>query len=51
MPEVRLQRPLRVPADPAAEALAELLKAIADQQGMWRGFALHVGLGSCTCPT
>ncbi len=50
MPEVRLQRPLRVPADSAAEALAELLKAIADQQGMWRGFALHVGLGELHLP-
>jgi len=50
VPEVRLQRPLRVPADSAAEALAELLKAIADQQGMWRGFALHVCLGELHLP-
>jgi len=48
--EVRLQRPLRVPADPAAEALGELLKAIAGQEGMWRGFALHVGLGELHLP-
>jgi hypothetical protein len=50
VPEIRLQRPLRVPADPAAEALGEMLKAIAGQQGMWRGFALHVGLGELRLP-
>jgi len=50
VPEIRLQRPLRVPADSAAESLGELLKAIADQQGMWRGFALHVGLGELHLP-
>lgn len=50
MPEVRLSRPLRVPADPAAVALGELLKAITDQEGMWRGFALHVGLGEVHLP-
>jgi hypothetical protein len=50
VPEVRLSRNLRVPADPAAAALGELLKAIADQEGMWRGFALHVGLGEFYLP-
>lgn len=50
MPEVRLQRTLRVPADPAAEALGELLKAIANQEGPWRGFALHVSLGDLRLP-
>jgi hypothetical protein len=50
VPEVRLQRTLRVPADPAAEALGELLKAIANQEGPWRGFALHVSLGDLRMP-
>lgn len=50
MPEVRLQRGLRVPADPAAGALDVLLKAIADQEGPWRGFALHVSLGDLHLP-
>lgn len=50
MPDVRLERTLRVPADPAAEALDETLTAIAAQQGPWRGFALHVSLGDLRLP-
>lgn len=50
MPEVRLTRTLRIPADPAAEALGELLAAIAHQEGPWRGFALHVSLGDLRLP-
>lgn len=50
MPEIRLTRTLRVPADPAAEALGELLLAIAHQEGPWRGFALHVALGDLRLP-
>ncbi len=50
VPDVRLERTLRVPADPAAEALGELLKAIADQEGPWRGFALHIGFGDLRLP-
>jgi hypothetical protein len=50
MPEVMLERVLKVPADPAAEALGEILTAIAEQQGMWRGFALHVSLGALKLP-
>lgn len=50
MPEIRLTRTLRVPADPAAEALGELLLAIARQEGPWRGFALHVSLGDLRLP-
>jgi hypothetical protein len=50
MPEIRLTRMLKVPAEPAAEALGEVLKAIADQQGPWRGFALHVSLGDLRLP-
>jgi hypothetical protein len=50
VPEVRLEHTLRVPADPAAEALGGLLKAIADQEGPWRGFALHIGLGDLHLP-
>jgi len=50
LPDVRLERTLRVPADPAAEALGELLKAIADQEGPWRGFALHIGFGELRLP-
>lgn len=50
MPDVRLERTLRVPADPAAGALGELSKAIADQEGPWRGFALHIGFGELHLP-
>jgi hypothetical protein len=48
--DVRIERTLKVPADPAAEALGELLKAIADQEGPWRGFALHISLGDIRLP-
>lgn len=50
MAEITLERALRVPADPAAKALEELLKAIADEEGPWRGFALHVSLGDLHLP-
>lgn len=50
MPEVRFERTLRVPADPAYEALGNILQAIADQEGPWRGFALHVSLGDLRLP-
>lgn len=50
MADVRLERALKVPADSGADALGETLKAIAEQQGMWRGFALHVGLGELRLP-
>ncbi len=50
MPEVRLERTLRVPADSAFEALGKTLHAIADQEGPWRGFALRVGLGELHLP-
>jgi hypothetical protein len=50
VPEIRLQRILKVPPDPAVAALGELLRAIAEQQGPWRGFALHIGLGDLHLP-
>jgi len=50
VPEIRLSRTLRVPADSAVEALGELLTAIARQEGPWRGFALHVSLGDLRLP-
>lgn len=50
MPEVRLERMLRVPADLAYEALGNTLQAIADQEGPWGGFALHVSLGDLHLP-
>jgi hypothetical protein len=50
VPEVRLTRTLRVPADPAGDAIGELLTAIAHQEGPWRGFALHVSLGDLHLP-
>lgn len=50
MPDVRLERTLRVPADPGATALGELLHAIADQEGPWRGFALHISFGEIHLP-
>jgi hypothetical protein len=50
VPEVRLERKLRVPADLASQVLGEVLAAIAHQEGMWRGFALHVSLGDLHLP-
>jgi hypothetical protein len=50
MPEARLTRKMMVPADSGGQALGELLQAIADQTGMWRGFALHVSLGDIRMP-
>ncbi|MBV8498418.1 MAG: hypothetical protein JO003_04105 [Candidatus Eremiobacteraeota bacterium] len=50
MPDVRLERALRVPADPGAQALGELLDAIANQEGPWRGFALHISFGELRLP-
>jgi hypothetical protein len=50
VPEIRLERKLSVPADNAAQALGDVLKAIAEQQGPWRGFALHVSFGDLHLP-
>jgi len=50
VPEVRLKRSLRIPADLASKALGELLQAIAKQEGPWRGFALHVSFGDLHLP-
>ncbi len=50
MPEVRLERTLRVPPDPTCAALGDVLRAIAHQEGPWRGFALHVSLGDLRLP-
>ncbi len=50
VPDVRLERTLQVPADSAATALGELLQAIANQDGLWRGFALHISLGDMRLP-
>lgn len=50
MPEVRLERTLRVPADSGAGALDEMLRAIANQEGPWSGFALHISLGDLHLP-
>jgi hypothetical protein len=50
VPDIELERTLRVPADPAAEALGELLQGIANQEGPWRGFALHISLGDLRLP-
>lgn len=50
VPEVRLERTVRVPADSAAAALGELLQAIANQEGPWSGFALHIGFGELRLP-
>ncbi len=50
MPDVRLERSLRVPADLALQVLGDLLISIARQEGPWRGFALHVGLGDLHLP-
>jgi len=48
--DVLLERSLRVPADSAAAALGEVLKAISEQEGPWRGFSLHIGLGDLRMP-
>jgi hypothetical protein len=50
VPEVRLNRSLRIPAELASQALGELLRAIAKQEGPWRGFALHVSFGDLHLP-
>lgn len=50
MPDVQFTRTLRVPPEPAIEALGGLLGAIAHQEGPWRGFALHVSLGDLRLP-
>jgi hypothetical protein len=50
LPEVRLERSLRVPADSASQVLGEVLKAIAHQDRPWRGFALRVSLGDLRLP-
>ncbi len=50
MPEIRLERKLGVPADSAAQALGDVLKAIAAGEGPWRGFALHVSFGDLHLP-
>ncbi|HEX4013370.1 MAG TPA: hypothetical protein VHX17_05685 [Candidatus Cybelea sp.] len=50
MPDVRLERSLRVPADLALQVLGDVLMAIANQEGPWRGFALHVALGDLRLP-
>ncbi len=50
MPKIRLERKLGVPADSAAQALGDVLKAIAAQEGPWSGFALHVSFGDLHLP-
>jgi hypothetical protein len=50
VPDIQLERMLRIPADPAAEALGDILRAIANQEGPWRGFALHITLGDLRLP-
>jgi hypothetical protein len=50
VPQVRLERNLRLPAEQGAQVLGEILGAIARQEGPWRGFALHVGLGDLHFP-
>jgi hypothetical protein len=50
VPDIQLERMLRIPADPAAEALGDILQAIANQEGPWRGVALHMTLGDLRLP-
>ncbi len=50
MPEIRLERKLTIPLESAVEALGSLLRAIAAQEGPWRGFALHVAFGDLHLP-
>jgi hypothetical protein len=48
--DVRLQHHLKVPPVPAYGAIHEILRAIAAQEGNWRGFALHISLGDLHLP-
>jgi hypothetical protein len=48
--KARFQRNLKVPPVPAFAALADLVGAIAEGRGAWRGFALHVNLGDLGLP-
>jgi hypothetical protein len=50
VPEIELDRELRVPPGPASQALEEVLNGIAEQKGGWRGFALHVRLADLHLP-
>jgi hypothetical protein len=50
VPDVRLERKLRVPAESASQVLGEVLNSISRQDGMWRGFALRVALGDVRLP-
>lgn len=50
VPDIRLQRPLKVPPVPAFAALKEILTDISSEVGAWRGFALHVALGDLHLP-
>lgn len=48
--KARLQRNLKVPPVPAFTALVDIITAIDAQQGVWRGFALHIDLGDLHLP-
>ena len=48
--EARFQRNLKVPSVPAFTALTEIVEAIAEARGTWRGFALHVDLSDLRLP-
>jgi hypothetical protein len=50
VPNIRLERQLKVPPVPAFSSLKEILSAIAAQDRAWRGFALHVSLGDLRLP-
>jgi hypothetical protein len=50
VPDIRLQRPIKLPPVPAFTALKEVLSLIAAQDGAWRDFALHVSLGDLHLP-
>lgn len=50
MPKVDLEKSLTVPAVAAREAAAEILRQIAADAGQWKGFALHLNLGTLGLP-
>lgn len=50
MPEVKFERPLRVPAIPARSALSSILHDIANRKNEWADFALVSTLGSLGLP-
>ena len=50
MPDIRIQRNLKIPPVPAIGALEEILSSIQEQRGGWRDFAVHASLADLRLP-